>query len=169
MTSRKTNGSKSIVFVWLDPELLSPHSRTTTSLLLEEGLIRRTSLTQLNATTSLKMCGKKSRVQPWTRLLGSLDTWVFLIRSLITKSSSSEERVPLLNKSSMDASYSTSKKWRSLRKESSLILAHSWTPHWCSADTFMLLEMTSTFTNTASLSKSGVALQRRSPELPYED
>lgn len=74
MTSKRTNGSKLTAFALLDPELLSVLSKTTTSLHLEEELTRRISLTRLSATIFQRMCGKKSRVQPWIRPLGSLDT-----------------------------------------------------------------------------------------------
>ena len=119
MISKRTSGSRSIVLGLLDLVSHSALSRTITFLPSEEESTRKTLSIQLSATTFPRTSGKKFRVQQLTSRLGSPDTWAYRTRLLITKSSSSEERVPLLSRFSMDASYSMSKRCQSVRKESS--------------------------------------------------
>jgi len=131
--SKRISGSKLIAWELQDLVLLSVLSKTTLSLHLEAGLIKRILLTLLSAMISLKTSGKRLllRVQiptmaPLTNLIGFLVTWVLLIKLLTMKSWFSEAKVPLLSRSSMDASYSTSKQWRSKKEESWWIHAPSW-------------------------------------------
>ena len=139
-------------------------SKTITFLRLEVELIRRTSLTQSNATISAKTYGRRSQDLPSIRRLGFLDTWVYHTKSLTMRLSFLEEKVPWLNRFSMDASYSMSKKWKSRKRVSLLIHAHSWTLLSCSVGTSTLSETTFIFTNITFQSRNELASQKRSLE-----
>lgn len=134
--SKKTSGTKLTAWELQDLVLLSVLSKTTLSLHSGVESTRRILLTPLNAMISPKTSGKRLllrvKIPSMVRLtnrIGFLGTWVLRTKLPTMKSWFSEEKVPSLNRSSMGASYSMPKQWRSKKRESLWIRAPSWIPH----------------------------------------
>ena len=119
--------------------------------------------------TSQEMSGKRLPHLRSTSPIGCLHTWVWLTRSLITRSFCSVVKVQRLSTSSMDASFSMLKRWRFVREAALWILVRSWTHLWYSIHVFLPMEMTSMCTSTTFLSKDGQSFLNQASSCPSSE